>query len=95
MKLSIMPFRLLYPSFALTLALTTTAAVAETKLVLSNWLPPRHPVVKEALEPWADQIQEVTDGRVTVRILKKPLGAPPAHYDMAVHGIADITIGLH
>ena len=30
-----------------------------------------------------------------VRVLAKPLGAPPAHYDMAKEGVADITYGLH
>lgn len=30
-----------------------------------------------------------------MRILDKPLGSPPAHFDMARDGIADITYGLH
>ena len=37
----------------------------------------------------------MTEGRVKVRVLAKPLGAPPAHYDMAADGVADITYGLH
>jgi TRAP-type C4-dicarboxylate transport system substrate-binding protein len=72
-----------------------STAVADTTLVLSSWLPPRHPIVANAIKPWAKQIEEATEGRVTVRILAKPLGAPPAHYDMAAQGIADITYGLH
>jgi TRAP-type C4-dicarboxylate transport system substrate-binding protein len=72
-----------------------TAALAQTELVMSSWLPPRHPIVVNAFKPWAKQIEEVTDGRVTVRILAKPLGAPPAHFDMARDGVADITYGLH
>ncbi len=75
--------------------LTSTAAFAETTLALSSWLPPRHPIVANAIKPWAEQIEEVTEGRVTVRVLAKPLGAPPAHYDMAADGVADITYGLH
>lgn len=74
--------------------LTSTAAIADT-LALSSWLPPRHPIVVNAIKPWAKEVSEVTDGRVTVRVLSKPLGAPPAHYDMAADGIADITYGLH
>ncbi len=72
-----------------------TTAVAETQLALSSWLPPRHPIVVGAIKPWAKQVEEVTDGRVTVRVLAKPMGPPPAHYDMAADGIADITYGLH
>ncbi|WP_118133549.1 TRAP transporter substrate-binding protein [Oceanicella sp. SM1341] len=71
------------------------AALADTELVLSSWLPPRHPLVVNAIRPWAKEVEEVTDGRVSVRVLTKPLGAPPAHFDMAAEGVADITYGLH
>lgn len=71
-----------------------SSASAE-ELVLSSWLPPKHPIVTGVMEPWAKQVAEVTEGRVTVRILPKPLGPPPAHYDLAADGIADITYGLH
>ncbi|QDL93869.1 TRAP transporter substrate-binding protein (plasmid) [Paroceanicella profunda] len=72
-----------------------TAAFADTELVLSSWLPPRHPLVINAIRPWAKEVEEVTQGRVSVRVLTKPLGAPPAHFDMAAEGVADITYGLH
>lgn len=74
---------------------TATAAFADTTLALSSWLPPRHPIVVNAIKPWAKEVSEVTEGRVNVRVLTKALGAPPAHYDMAADGIADITYGLH
>ena len=80
---------------ALGLAFATTAVIAETNLVMSNWLPLRHMIVAEALKPWARKISDVTEGRVSVRVLAKPMGPPPAHYDMAADGIADITYGLH
>ena len=69
--------------------------MAATDLVMSSWLPARHPVVAKVMKPWAKQVEEVTQGRVTVRVLTKPLGPPPAHFDMAVDGVADITYGLH
>ncbi|MTI16156.1 TRAP transporter substrate-binding protein [Rhodobacteraceae bacterium RKSG542] len=72
-----------------------SSASADTKLILSSWLPPKHPIVVNAIKPWAREIKKVTDGRVSVRVLAKPAGAPPAHYDMAVDGVADITYGLH
>ncbi|GAA0773618.1 TRAP transporter substrate-binding protein [Roseibium denhamense] len=90
-----------FKSFALmagvaTAALTGfTAASYADELVLSSWLPPKHPIVVGVMEPWAEQVSEATDGRVTVRILPKPLGPPPAHYDLAADGVADITYGLH
>lgn len=75
--------------------MTASASFADTTLALSSWLPPRHPIVSDAIRPWAREVSEVTEGRVTVRILAKSLGAPPAHFDMARDGIADITYGLH
>jgi len=76
------------------LLLGAAPALAE-ELILSSWLPPRHPIVVNAIEPWAEEVAEVTEGRVTVRIMARPLGTPPAHFDMARDGVADITYGLH
>lgn len=70
-------------------------AADSMELVLSSWLPPSHPVVVKALKPWARDIDKATKGRVKIRILAKPLGSPPAHFDMARDGVADITYGLH
>lgn len=76
------------------LLLSVTPAMAE-ELIMSSWLPPKHPIVVNAFEPWAEEVEKVTDGRVTVRIMGKPLGSPPAHFDMARDGVADVTYGLH
>ncbi|MBC7337502.1 MAG: ABC transporter substrate-binding protein, partial [Clostridia bacterium] len=78
------------------LALPAIPARAEgVDLVLSSWLPPRHPIVVDAIKPWAKDIEAATEGRVRIRVLAKPLGSPPAHFDMARDGVADITYGLH
>ncbi|QDG76782.1 TRAP transporter substrate-binding protein [Labrenzia sp. PHM005] len=71
------------------------ASASADELVLSSWLPPKHPVVTGVIQPWAQQVADATEGRVTVRVLPKPLGPPPAHYDLAADGVADITYGLH
>ncbi|AJY45663.1 TRAP transporter substrate-binding protein [Martelella endophytica] len=69
-------------------------ALADETLTLANWLPPSHPLVKDVMEPFAASIAEATDGRVKVNILPAPLGPPPAQYDLAVNGVADITFGV-
>lgn len=69
------------------------AANAET-LTLANWLPPSHPLVADVMVPFAENIKAATDGRVTVNMLPAPLGPPPAQYDLAVNGVADITFGV-
>jgi TRAP-type mannitol/chloroaromatic compound transport system substrate-binding protein len=79
-----------------TLALPAIPARADgVDLVLSSWLPPRHPIVVDAIKPWAKEIEQATEGRVRIRVLVKPLGSPPSHFDMARDGVADITYGLH
>lgn len=76
-------------------ALTATADAQDVTLRLSNWLPPSHPIVKDIVVPWAEDVAEATDGRVTVQILDAPLGPPPAHFDLAATGAADVTYAPH
>ena len=81
---------------ALALAAFGSAASAqETTLRLSNWLPPSHPIVKDIVMPWKQQVEEATEGRVEIQVLDAPLGPPPAHFDLAATGAADITFGVH
>jgi TRAP-type C4-dicarboxylate transport system substrate-binding protein len=76
-------------------SLTFASAVfAETKLTIANWLPPSHPLVSEVIVPMAKKISEVTGGEVTTNILPAPLGPPPAQFDLAANGVADITFGV-
>jgi TRAP-type C4-dicarboxylate transport system substrate-binding protein len=89
--------RPLAPTLAAALAAlaATPLAAQDVQLALSSWLPPRHPIVVNAIRPWVEAVEEATEGRVGVRVLGSPLGAPPAHFDMARDGVADITYGLH
>lgn len=75
--------------------LSAGAAQAETVLTLSNWLPPSHPVVTDMITPWAEQVKEATEGRVSINILAKGLGHPKVHFDIARDGLADITFSVH
>ncbi|QPM90342.1 TRAP transporter substrate-binding protein [Pseudooceanicola algae] len=78
-----------------TAALALTApAMAQTTLTVANWLPPTHPLVSEVIVPMTEQIEAATGGSVTTNILPAPLGPPPAHFDFAVNGVADITFGV-
>ena len=71
------------------------ASFAATTFTLSSWLPPGHPIVKDMIKPWAKNVEKETGGNVKIRILPKGLGAPPAHFDLAKDGVADITYGVH
>jgi len=90
-------FRCLYRFLCIAIiVLTSISSVqAETVLRLSNWVPPSHTVTRDILTPWMEDVARVTEGRVTIDALKTPLGKPPAHFDIARDGMADIAIGVH
>jgi len=77
------------------LSATATMAAAETRLTLSSWLPPTHPIVRDMIVPWTEQVKEATEGRVSIHVLAKGLGHPKIHYDIARDGLADITYSVH
>ncbi len=93
MRLSFIP-RLAAVAAAL-MAMAGTAGAADTMLRLSSWVPPTHLIVTDIVRPWAKAVSEATEGRVEVQILESPLGSPPAHFDIARDGLADITYGVH
>lgn len=70
-------------------------ASAQTVLRVANWLPPKHPLIAEIITPWTEQVKAATKGRVVMQVLPAPLGPPPAHFDFAVNGVADVTYGVH
>lgn len=71
-----------------------SAANAETVLRMNNWLPPQHSQLVGTMMPWAESVEEATDGRVKIELTDASLGAPPRQYDLAVDGVADITFGV-
>jgi TRAP-type C4-dicarboxylate transport system substrate-binding protein len=70
-------------------------ARAETTLRVSNWLPPSHPIVRDILAPWGQQVEAATNGRVKVEIMAAPIGKPPAQFDLIKNGAADVGYGVH
>ncbi|RPE66656.1 TRAP-type C4-dicarboxylate transport system substrate-binding protein [Pacificibacter maritimus] len=83
----------LFSTIATTL-IFASPTFADTTLTVANWLPPSHPLVSEVIVPMTEQINEATGGSVTANILPAPLGPPPAHFDFAINGVADITFGV-
>lgn len=74
-------------------AFVPTWSIANTTLTLSSWVPPTHFVVKDILQPWMNEVNKATEGRVTINLLPKPVGSPPQHWELARKGVADITWG--
>ncbi|NYT84862.1 TRAP transporter substrate-binding protein [Pollutimonas harenae] len=77
------------------LAIAAPVQAKKTQLTVSSWLPPTHAVVADFLVPWGEEISKATDGRVTLRILPKPVTNPPGHFDAVRDGLVDISFISH
>lgn len=77
------------------MAVALPALAKKTELTVSSWLPPTHAVVADFLVPWGQEISQATDGRVTLRILPKPVTNPAGHFDAVRDGLVDITFVSH
>ncbi len=71
------------------LAVLFSSSVMAKQLNFSSWLPPSHPIVKDMMQPWIDNVKKATDGRVDIKILAKGLGHPKAYFDIVKNGMAD------
>ena len=82
---------------ALGLALATgTAWAADDQIVIqySPWLPDQHTVHEGLIRPWIEDVERVTDGRVTVEFLPKAVGKPADQFDVVADGLADMGVIL-
>lgn len=75
------------------LAGTTTMVSAEdVTLRYSNWLPAGFGVTEHVIKPWIADVERVTEGRVKVEILPKPVGTVLGQYDVVADGLADMSL---
>lgn len=70
-----------------------TAPVFAKNLRMSSWFPASNPLMTEGFVPWTEKIEEVTQGRVKVNILKKTVGGVPNQLDVATRGQVAIAFG--
>ncbi len=66
-------------------------AGAQIKLRYATWDPPHHEMRKFGVDVWIKQVGKATNGRVSVRMLTKGLGAPPAYHDFIKGGAIDVA----
>lgn len=84
-------------SFLAVLALTAATGPAAADTVswrFSNWVPSTHTLTVDMFKPWAEDVEEATEGRVKIQFLPA-LGAPNAHFDLVRNGVADMAFGVH
>src|SRR5262245_19697153 len=77
--------------FAAALAALAAPVAAETKLTMSSWLAPTHPLPKHVLAVWGDQVEKATGGRVKLEMLPKHPSAPPGTFDAVKDGLVDVS----
>jgi TRAP-type C4-dicarboxylate transport system substrate-binding protein len=75
--------------------LSGTQAWAQTVLRYNWWIPPNHLTRTKIMDPWAKQVEEVTQGRVKIEFTTTSLGAPPRQFDLVRDGVADLAMGVH
>lgn len=72
------------------------ASAAEYELKMSSMFPSTHFVQKLALQPWADMIEERSDGRVTISFFAagSAFGDATRQFDQVRSGVVDFSIGI-
>ncbi|MFH1488920.1 MAG: TRAP transporter substrate-binding protein [Pseudomonadota bacterium] len=73
------------------LAGPTTAGAADFNLVIATWEPPKASMA-QPLRDWLKELEERSGGRVTGKISYAAMGPPPKYYDLAVKGIAHVSL---
>ena len=72
-----------------------TVSAETIELKFAQPFSPKHTMQTKVFEPWAEKINKMTNGKVTVRFFPGgALGKTPDHYDLAEKGIADIIYVL-
>lgn len=63
-------------------------------LKLTHMLPPLHEIHTEVLEPFAREVEQISNGRITVELYPaNALGTANSHYELVETGVAEM--GLH
>lgn len=80
---------------ALSLGLMPLAAQAQVELSMSAWVPTSHMLVKDGMQPWMKEVERVTEGRVKIKLLPKPVTNAVNHFDAVREGLADVAFVSH
>jgi TRAP-type C4-dicarboxylate transport system substrate-binding protein len=94
------PFLIIIALLLLTVACASTSSSdAEPskaiELKISHFMSPKHIQHSSVLEPFAEEVKTLTEGRVKATIYSGgALGSPVSQYDMASTGVTDIAFSL-
>ena len=77
---------------ASTLIIAGSAATAKTRLLVNCFWPSSHFACSEVLPNWIEEVERVTEGRVTGIIPPKSVAPPPEQLAAVEKGIADVSV---
>lgn len=77
---------------ALTLAAPAAPAFAETRLIVSCIFPPQHFVCQRALPHWLEEVDRVTEGRVTGIMTPTSVAPAPEILTAVENRVADVAV---
>jgi TRAP-type C4-dicarboxylate transport system substrate-binding protein len=80
---------------AVSFAIITSAAQAQTVLRFNSWLPLVHPMMAMSVKPWTDDVAKATDNRVRFEFTAQSMGPPPNQFDLVRDGVIDAAITVH
>jgi TRAP-type C4-dicarboxylate transport system substrate-binding protein len=60
-------------------------------MTMSSWVPPSHPLTKDILAVWAQNVEKATAGRVKFQMLPKAPAAAPGTFDAVKDGLVDVS----
>jgi len=67
-------------------------ALAQEELIFNVFIPRPAPLYKNALEPWARDVEAASNGALKITIPTSSLAPPAKQYDIVQDGVADISI---
>ena len=76
---------------AVALAAAQPALAQTTTLTMSSWVSPQHHLTSTVLQGWANEVEQVTNGRVKFTMLPKHPSAPPGTFDAVRDGLVDLS----
>ncbi|MBT0955820.1 TRAP transporter substrate-binding protein DctP [Alphaproteobacteria bacterium KMM 3653] len=77
---------------SLSLFAASTAAQADTRLLVNCFFGSGHQVCTNVVPAWIEEVERVTEGRVTARILPKSVAPPPEQLNAVEKGLVDVAV---
>lgn len=71
-----------------------STAPAQVVLTASSWAPSDH-LLSRAQAAWCEDVARATDGRVSCRILPRPVAPAPRTFDAVRDGLVDLAYSVH